>query len=90
MHILFITEEKQHLERSLSRDDRFTDVFARYPLSAQELQLIVNGRKVGRRCAVVATAEEAAALPELAIDNLQRCEVEENAIPTLLDLGGLV
>lgn len=59
MNTLFVIEDKTSLEQELSSDDRFTDVFARYPLSAQEVRLIVNGLKVGRFCAVVATAAEA-------------------------------
>lgn len=87
MHTLFITEEKQQLEQSLARDDWFTDVLATHPLSAQEVQLLCNGRKNGRCCAVVATPAEAAALPELAVANLR---MNEAAIPTSLDLGGLI
>ncbi|PZD70596.1 hypothetical protein C1752_10446 [Acaryochloris thomasi RCC1774] len=90
MHILFITEDRQQLEQSLSLDDRFTDLFARHPLSAQEVRLIVNGRKYNTCCTCVATPVEAAALPELAVANLRMNEAGETAIPTSLDLGGLI
>lgn len=75
---LYVTEDKDAVATQVRSTGEFTDVLTNHPLSEFELQLLAKGRSIARRCAVIATAEEAEALPRMATENL---DVYEGPIP---------
>lgn len=71
MHTLFITEKKDQFARAIVSDHHYTDMFFTHPLTSEQINLLQEGAKTNRRCAVIATPEETEGLPKEALDNLQ-------------------